>query len=382
MRIFINCIGTMPLFNKSGGAIQKVTSLLVRNLLKNKDNQIIVAGRMVHNEWGIKHIKCTNIPFVDSPIRLIFYGIMDFFKAMFVNADIVIATHQRNVLSSFLWSRFRNKPLICWEHDHTFWTLPITDVKKLYHRIVSRATKVVATSSVQKERMISYGVDKDKIVLIHYAVDIDKYAPLPADRKKQDNYICYAGKFSGRKNQLVLLEAFYEVSHKLGLGDINLHLAGPFGGAYAALKDQGDPYYQQCKQYINKMGLEGKVKIDANLESDALVEFYRNAALFVIPSKEEGFGLVLLEAMLCGCACLINDIEPLTEVLGQSGHKVDAMDIKKLTAAMERLLLDKGLRDKLGNAARNRVKECFTADILGKKFNNLLKELITDNRKG
>jgi len=372
----------MPLFNKGGGAIQKVTSLLVSNLLKNKDNQIIVAGRMAHNEYRIKHIKCTNIPLVYSPFRLIFYGVMDFFKIMFVNADIVISTHQRNVLSSFLWSRFRNKPLICWEHDHTFWTLPITDVKKLYHRIVGRAAKVVATSSVQKERMISYGVDKDRIVLIYYAVDIDKYAPQAAGRKKQDNYICYAGKFSGRKNQLILLKAFYEISHKPGLGDINLHLAGPFGGAYAALKDQGNPYYQQCKQYINKMGLEAKVKIDAGLESGELIEFYRNAALFVIPSKEEGFGLVLLEAMSCGCACLINDIEPLTEVLGQSGHKVDAMDVEKLAGAMERLLLDKALRDKLANAARKRVKECFTADRLGQKFDDLLKELITDNRKG
>lgn len=271
-----------------------------------------------------------------------------------------------------------NKSFIAWEFDHIFWTPPITRVKKLYHFLMKHVTKVVAISSIQKERMIHFGISPHNISLIYNFEDTEMFSPAPAEAAAgsgSGDYILYVAKFTERKNQLNLLRAFKEVSDKGQFAGIKLRLVGPASGAYVSKEGVTTTYYRECMSYIRESGLEQKVEMYSAQGLEQLIQFYRQAAVFVIPSREEGFGLVLLEAMSCGCPCISNDIEPLTEVMGNAGLVVDAGDVTSLAHAMEQLLTDHELRKELGMRARERAVSVFSTNSLERNLEKLMGEI-------
>jgi GalNAc-alpha-(1->4)-GalNAc-alpha-(1->3)-diNAcBac-PP-undecaprenol alpha-1,4-N-acetyl-D-galactosaminyltransferase len=88
--------------------------------------------------------------------------------------------------------------------------------------------------------------------------------------------------------------------------------------------------------------------------------FYRNAAIFALPSRVEGTPNALLEAMSCGLAVIVSDGAPGPLELvqdGKTGLVVPVNDAAALAAALSRLAKDVGLRNRLGAAARERVSE-------------------------
>ena len=85
-----------------------------------------------------------------------------------------------------------------------------------------------------------------------------------------------------------------------------------------------------------------------------------NATIFALPSRVEGTPNALLEAMSCGLPVIVSDGAPGPLELvqdGKTGLVVPVNDAPALAAALSRLARDGGLRDRLGNAARQRVSE-------------------------
>ena len=133
MKILFNCIGIKPLFFKKGGAIQKLVGYQILNL-KN-EHAIIVAGKMAEAKDGIKLFSIKSNPSVTKVIDFILNGIIDFIKISRIKADMLIVTHPRNFLSSYIYAKLNKKPILAWELDHDFWVPPFTLVKKLYYII-------------------------------------------------------------------------------------------------------------------------------------------------------------------------------------------------------------------------------------------------------
>lgn len=379
MTILFNCIGLKPLFYKKGGAIQKLVGYQVNNL-KNK-YEIIIVGQITGNKEGIQLISCKETPLVSSVKRFIFHGFLNFLKIWHIDGDIIISTHERNFFSSFVYSKLKRKPLIAWELDHVFWTPPLTSVKKLYHYLVRRVNYVIAISSAQKRRMIEQGISPDNIKIIHNVIDTEKFTPQSGEEEKE-NYILYVAKFTERKNQLTLLKAFrYIIDRKDSkYSELKLYLVGPKSGAFTAKSEKAGSYYQKCLKYIHDTSLTQRVRIYENLEDEELIELYRHAILFVFPSLEEGFGMTLLEAMACGCPCIINDIEPPSEILGNTGLLIKIRKPVDLAQGIELLLENETLRKELGQLARKRAVSEFNLEKFGKKFEALLLK-IEPNKK-
>lgn len=94
---------------------------------------------------------------------------------------------------------------------------------------------------------------------------------------------------------------------------------------------------------------------------------YHAADICVVPSVwEEPFGMVALEAMACGRAVVVSDVGGLRETIehGVSGLRLPRGDAAALAECLGRLLDDAALRMKLGNAARARVEQHFTWDVI------------------
>lgn len=108
---------------------------------------------------------------------------------------------------------------------------------------------------------------------------------------------------------------------------------------------------------VHELGLTDDVELLGWVSAEELDALYREAALYVLPSRFEGFGLPVLEAMVRGCPVLCSDIPVLAEVGGRAAEYTDTNDPAVLAADLRRLLADPPLRARLAAAGHERAAE-------------------------
>jgi len=110
------------------------------------------------------------------------------------------------------------------------------------------------------------------------------------------------------------------------------------------------------------LGVGDRVIFPGFLAPEALDALYNHAAIFAMPSRGEGFGLVYLEAMAHGLPCIGSIHDAAREVIEDdvTGYLMDQSNIPLLADRLSRLLADDGLRARLGAAGRRRVDLRFT----------------------
>ena len=103
--------------------------------------------------------------------------------------------------------------------------------------------------------------------------------------------------------------------------------------------------------------------------------------IFVLPSHSEGLSNALMEAMVSGCACIATDVGGNAFLIqnGISGLLFPAGDREALASHIRRLLGDPAKRRDMGLAARKRIEEQFSWEVIGKKYETFFSELIIDN---
>lgn len=121
-----------------------------------------------------------------------------------------------------------------------------------------------------------------------------------------------------------------------------------------------------------RLGLleSGAVRFWGRIPDDELRALYQRAAVFAMPSRGEGFGLVYLEAMAAGVPCIgsLDDAAREVVVDGETGLSVRYGDHEGLARALVELFSDSAFRARLGRAARARVLASFTEDHFGARI--------------
>ena len=157
-------------------------------------------------------------------------------------------------------------------------------------RGAQRAARVFAVSERTRRDLVGlYGVPEQKIVLTPNAVD-----PAFSPGGEQDGYLLFVGAIQQRKNPLAALEAAAEVG-------LPLVVAGP----------EKEP---ALARELRERGAD----VRGYVEKPALADLYRHAACLVLPSRYEGFGLPVLEAMACGTPVVATNDPALREVGGDA----------------------------------------------------------------
>jgi phosphatidylinositol alpha-1,6-mannosyltransferase len=112
------------------------------------------------------------------------------------------------------------------------------------------------------------------------------------------------------------------------------------------------------------LGLDGRVTFTGFVSEATLAELYRRCAVFALPSRGEGFGLVFLEAMRAGKPCVAARGSAAEEVVveDETALLVDPADREALAAALTRLLREPSLARRLGEAGRRRWQREFTVE--------------------
>ena len=121
-------------------------------------------------------------------------------------------------------------------------------------------------------------------------------------------------------------------------------------------------------------GVDGAVKFTGQVSDAELETIYRASDVYAMPSRGEGFGLVFAEAMAHGLPCIASKLDAGSEVVvdGETGTLVDPENPDEIFQAIKRLLGDKDLRVRMGQAGQRRVAELFSLDSFNQRIERLL----------
>jgi glycosyltransferase involved in cell wall biosynthesis len=148
------------------------------------------------------------------------------------------------------------------------------------------------------------------------------------------------------------------------LPEAHFELVGPYSDAYIetlrkAAKDAGD--------HVEIVGPESH---------DQVLERYGHADIFVLPTHNEGFPMVLVEAMDAGLPVVTTDVGAIADIVrdGEDGFVVAAHDAAALTDRLRELIDDQDLRVAMGAKAAARVEEHFTLDVVADQIRRIYRE--------
>lgn len=121
-----------------------------------------------------------------------------------------------------------------------------------------------------------------------------------------------------------------------------------------------------------------KDKIDFIGNTDNVNQYLSNSRMFVLPSRWEGFGLAILEAMAAKLPVVASNVGGIPEIItsGQDGILVPKEDTKALSEAMLYILNNEDKAKAMAEKAYNTVVERFSIEVYSKNLNNLYKELV------
>lgn len=243
---------------------------------------------------------------------------------------------------------------------------------KLEKQTAHDATLVVTISNYSFGKLRSfYGIDSGKVRIVPNGVDIEEFQPTAdkAGAKRQfglgeEPCVLFVGSLIPRKGLSFLVEAAKKVVKEQA--NVKFLIVGE------------GPLRPQLEASINSLGLAGNFVFLGNLNESVLPAVYGCADVFVLPSIQEGQGIVLLEAQACGVPVVAFGVGGIYEAVldRKSGLLSKKGDSDDLAADLLRLLSDKVLRQRFGAEGRRLVIENYTWALCAKRMLDVYKEAL------
>lgn len=228
--------------------------------------------------------------------------------------------------------------------------------QSLLERInIRRADRVVVPSRYSRERAVAaYRLPPERVAVVPEGIDPGLWeGPGPA-RHSVPTILTVARQYP-RKNTRTLIAALPRV--KEAVPDVRLRIVG------------GGPELPALKRQAARLGLDDDVSFLGELPDDRAVRGeYLSAHLFCLPSLQEGFGIVFLEAMAAGLPVVAGDTGAAPEVVadGVTGRLVPPEDVERLAECLIDLLNDR-VPQRMGEAGRQRVRQ-FAWPKIARRF--------------
>jgi|SRR5450432_18019 glycosyltransferase involved in cell wall biosynthesis len=261
-------------------------------------------------------------------------------------------------------------PAVVTLHDLQYLAYPayFSSVKRRYlaatqARSLTRAARVMAVSEFTRAQAIeAFDLDADKVTVVPPVV-----RPLPTvsparrivllrDLGLRGEFIVYPAAMYPHKNHGVLLKAFAEVvkSH-----DVTLVLTGSVGaGAWGSAHSTK----AEIAELATRLGIERRLRIPGYVTTEQLAALYAGAAMLTFPSRFEGFGIPVVEAMAAGCPVVVADATALPDLVGDAGILIDPDDVAGWARVISSLLTDDVKRRELVAAGRARAASLAAVD--------------------
>jgi glycosyltransferase involved in cell wall biosynthesis len=291
-------------------------------------------------------------------------------------------------------------PAVLTVHDLSFLVYPECAAaglrRYLMHsvpRSLRHATAVIAVSETTARAVHDMlNVERDRIHVVGNGVGA-QFCPLPESapgrtlpsvlaRSLHDRfglepgYVLTVGTLEPRKNLVRLLQAFNILRHRKEYAAGTEAGAGerPFAGLQLVIAGREGWLYEAIFREVARLGLHRCVHFLTRVNDEDLLALYRGAGAFAFPSLYEGFGIPPLEAMACGIPVAASDGGALSEVLGGAAVLFTPTDVEAMAAALERVLADHTLRQRLIPLGQQRARE-YTWARAGKEALTLFERI-------
>lgn len=241
-------------------------------------------------------------------------------------------------------------------------------IKRVYaysimnHAVRSADAVITVSEFTRKDILETFRIDPDKVHVIYNGVHT-KFARLTDSSKVMEfkrkhrienaKIILYVGSVKPHKNVETLMMAFSKLRRRMP------HVLLIFAGE-ALNMGKGLP------ELIGRLSLNDSIRELGRLTDDELVVAYNAADVLVMPSRYEGFGLPVLEAMACGTPVIASTVASVPEIVGEAGILVDPEDSDWLSASLETILSDISLRQRLVELGMQRAAKFSWRDTAEK----------------
>lgn len=229
------------------------------------------------------------------------------------------------------------------------------------------ATVVSVSKFVQNQIASTYNVPSQ---VIYHGVNLADYCCMrdKSECKRilhlnpQEKIILYVGKLHPYKDPITLVKSFGIIAKRQKRSRLILVGEGKL--------------YSQILELAKSLQVSDKISIHSHLNFDELVLLYRAADVFILPSINEAFGMVTLEAMASGTPCVVSGSGANPEIVQDCGLTFKQRDYRDLAEKILRIFEDDNLAQTLALKGYERVRKIFSWETAVAQYEKLYSRLI------
>ncbi|MFH1855559.1 MAG: glycosyltransferase family 1 protein [bacterium] len=314
---------------------------IIKHLVENKEVDFRLYSKtplgFLKKEQNID-FKVMPFPKLWSQIRLSLELLVNKPDVLFEPAHTIPVIHGQKVVTTLHDVGFRHFPEL------------YTPLERFYHNwsmafAVRHATKIITISESTKKDLVKfYSADPKKIEIIYHGYDRQKFYPKKAGQKAPDEilklgeYIYFIGRLEAKKNIVSLVKAFGVLRKNHSELKTKLVLAGRPGYLYEDIKTEIGKLDKNVQKDVIEPGY---------IPDEIMADYLRFAKVFAFPSKFEGFGMPLVEAMACNVPIVASNTTSIPEITGSATLLHDVEDVDQIAEYLYIALKDENIRKRL-----------------------------------
>ena len=261
-------------------------------------------------------------------------------------------------LVGWLVSILTGKPLYVTSHGTDIVLLQKSGLlRRLAKWVYGRAKKVFVVSSFLKQQILEVGVvtTPEKVQVLPMPARVDVFKPREVEQPEVPLILSVA-RFTEQKQLTVLFEALAGLAQD----GLQFHCQVYGEGALEA----------EHKRQLADLNLFDHVDLKPPVAQEELAALYAKATVAVLPSINEGFGLTLVEAQLCGTAVVGARSGGITDIIEheKTGLLFEPGNAAELAGCLKRVLADSAASERLAKQGREAALRRFSPDAIAKRY--------------
>ncbi len=230
-------------------------------------------------------------------------------------------------------------------------------------KVVKQLHNVVTVSDCSRQDIArDFGLQPAGISLVYNGIDTETFHPVEGVKRNPLRLMATCSADAPLKGTRYLLHSYARLLQKYPNLELLL-VSKPLPGG-------------KTEKLVKRLGIGDKVQFVSGISTEQMVKYYAEAAIAVVPSVYEGFGLPAGEAMACGVPVVSTDGGALPEVVGDCGVIIPVKNVDAMVEAIDQLLQDPDRRVQLGEAGRARIEEKFCWQVCAREMTEYYREIL------